>query len=119
MMNAMKNPNQDVKIKDDKKDKYTAREKIENILKKRDKKLEAKNQQFGAKKYLTPEDTKIMSDIKNKKRDERRKRNKEELGDDEFDGFLAKYKSKILKKIDNIETGGETGATFQEVEYSD
>ena len=118
MLNAMKNPNQDAKIKEDKKDKYTAREKIENILKKREKKLEAKNQQFGAKS-TTPEDTKIMTDIKNKKRDERRKRNKEELGDDEFDEFLAKYKSKILKKIDNIETGGETGASFQEVEYSD
>jgi hypothetical protein len=53
-----------------------------------------------------------MSDIKNKKRDERRKRNREELGDDEFDGFLNKYKSKLMKKIDTIETGGETGATF-------
>jgi hypothetical protein len=60
-----------------------------------------------------------MTDIKNKKRDDRRKRNKEELGDDEFDGFLNKYKSKLMKNIDKIETGGETGATFQEVEYSD
>ena len=60
-----------------------------------------------------------MTDIKNKKRDERRIRNKEELGDDEFDGFLEKYKSKLMKKIDTIEGEGETGATFQEVEYSD
>ena len=43
-MNAMSNPNHDVKVKEEKKDKYTAREKIENILKKRDKKIEAKNQ---------------------------------------------------------------------------
>lgn len=61
---------------------------------------------------MTPEDTKIMTDIKNKKREERRKRNREELGNDEFDGFLEKYKSKLLKKIGKIEEGGETGATF-------
>lgn len=43
MINAMKNPNQEVKVKDEKKNEKSAREKIENILKKREKKLEAKN----------------------------------------------------------------------------
>ena len=52
-------------------------------------------------------------------KEERIKRNREELAGDEFDGFLDKYKSKLLKKIDTIEKVGESGATFQEVEYSD
>lgn len=77
------------------------------------------SQQFGAKKYLTQEDNKIMADIKNKKRDDRRKRNREELAGDEFDGFLDKYKSKLMKKIGQIETGGDKGDAYQEVEYSD
>jgi hypothetical protein len=94
--------------------KESARDKIDSILKKREKKMESKanQQQFGAKKFLTQEDTKIMADIKNKKRDDRRKRNREELEGDEFDGFLDKYKSKLMKKIGQIETAGESGATF-------
>lgn len=59
---------------------------------------------------MTVEDNKIMSEIKNKKKEERRKRNREELEGDEFDGFLEKYKSKLLKKID--QTKGEKGDAF-------
>ena len=45
MMNGMQNPNQQVKIKPEvKENKYSAREKIENILKKREKKMEDKKQ---------------------------------------------------------------------------
>ena len=38
--------------------------------------------------------------------------------DDKFDHLLSKYKSRVLKKIKQVEVG-ESGASFQEVEYSD
>lgn len=100
-MSGMANPNAKAtkaKLKElDKKPKLSAKEKIDNILKKRDQKLDSKK--LGAKAYLTTDDHKIMKDQKNKKREDRRKRNKED-NDDEFDGLLSNYKSKVMKKID-------------------
>lgn len=98
--------------------KLSAREKIDNIMKKRDKKLEEKNKQASPKALLTVEDKKIMSDLKNKKREQRRDRSKAD-NDDEFDALLNNYKSKVLKKLDHINKVGESGASFEEVEYSD
>ena len=45
-------------------------------------------------------------------------RSKEE-NDDEFDGLLNNYKNKIMKKIDEIDSKGETGASYEEAVYSD
>jgi hypothetical protein len=87
-------------------------------MKKRDLKLQDKKQYVSPKALLNDEDKKIMKDMKNKKRDDRRKRSKED-NDDEFDGLLKNYKSKVLKKIDKIKNEGETGASFEEVVYSD
>lgn len=124
-LSGMTNPNQKASItkfvqtpdKQHEK-KLSAREKIDNIMKKRDKKLEEKNKQASPKALLTVEDKKIMSDLKNKKREQRRDRSKAD-NDDEFDALLNNYKSKVLKKLDHINKVGESGASFEEVEYSD
>ena len=59
-----------------------------------------------------------MADIKNKKREQRRERATAD-NDDEFDALLNNYKSKVLKKLENINKVGESGASFEEVEYSE
>ena len=56
----------------EKKPKLSARDKIDNILKKRDKKLEDKKQFVNPKALLNDEDKKIMKDMKNKKQTRRR-----------------------------------------------
>lgn len=59
-----------------------------------------------------------MKDLKNKKRDQRRTRAKED-DDDEFDNLLKSYKNKVLKKLDHINKVGESGASFEEAEFSE
>ena len=117
----MENPNEKasvVKFVQTPERKLTAKEKIDNIMKKREKKLEEKNKLQSPKALLNDEDKKIMRDLKNKKREQRRSRAKDEE-DDEFDNLLNSYKNKVLKKLDNINKVGESGASFEEADYSE
>ena len=108
-------------------------------MKKREKKLQDKQEDKYA---LNDEDKEIVKQVKNKKRDERRQRNKtfteeeedprkskknlgkrknqkEQMGGtDEFDHLLEKYQNKILKKIKSMPKG-ESGAAYEEVDVSD
>lgn len=117
---TMKNLNEqtkkpEVKAKVDKGE--SAKQKIENIMRKRDNKLMEKDRlkKMGVKAYLTDEDKKIMTDKKNNKREKRRQQSKDNA-EDEFDGMLDKYKTKLLKKIQKTDKGG---SAFEEVDYSD
>ena len=120
----MKNLNEQTKTPTEKKLKIdkteSAKQKIENIMRKRDSKLAEKERlkQMGVKAYLTEEDKKIMADKKNSKREKRRQQSKENA-EDGFDDMLDKYKSKLLKKIQKVGDKGGTSTDFQEVDYSD
>lgn len=118
----------------------SAKDKIQEIMRKRDKKMQAKVDQANqnSKSRLTTEDKKIMNQVKNKKKEQRREARRNEaqkagLGkagaagtelDDQFDHLLSQYKDRVLKKIEKNEKSkkvevGESGASFQEVDCSD
>ena len=107
---------QEVKAKQDVK--VGAKDKIDQIMRKREKKLLDKAQSAEKKKssYLTEEDKQIVTAAKNKKREVRRLRSKEAKAEDPFDAMLETYKEKVLGKIKEINKLGESGATFQEVD---
>ena len=73
------------KVEKEGEQKLTAKEKIENLLKKREQKKEQKKPVIGE------DDKKIIKQIKNKKREQRRIRSKEADG---FDNILDSYKRK-------------------------
>jgi len=76
---------------------------------------------------MSTEEKDIVKNQKNKKREERRKRNRGEEqvgkkreqkgGVDEFDGMLEKYKSKLIRKLE--EKKGTSGPEFEDVVVSD
>lgn len=71
-----------------------AKTKVKDMLRKREEKLERKEQSkvtMGGKKFQKEEDKEIVRQLKNKKRDKRRARNEE----DDFDDLFDKYKAKI------------------------
>jgi hypothetical protein len=90
----------------------SAKDKIEFMMKKREQKLN-KKQEVHQHRGLSAEERKIKNEIKSKKRQQ----NKANQLPDEFDSMLEKYQNKLLKKL---KQAPESGATpFQEVEYSD
>ena len=86
-----------------------AKQKVEKLLKKRDEKLARKDQPkatLGGKNYQTQEDKEIARQAKNKKRDKRRERATEE---DHFDSLFTKYKTNLMKKLDEDEAKTKKG----------
>lgn len=72
-----------------------AKTRVADILRKREKKLEAKQSQHE-NRGLNPEEKAIKAQVK-KGRKEQRKRNRQE--DDKFDEMLDNYKSKLLNQL--------------------
>ena len=108
-------------VREEKREKFTAKEKVKTLLKKRDEKLKQKQEGSRGKTALAgldKEDIAIMKKVKSKKADTKRKRARET---DEFDDLLAKYKSKVLKSIDKVSKKKEKkgGHEFEEIEMSD
>ena len=96
--------------------KMSPAQKVQKLLKKRDDKLKFKEEQSKRKQNpLDEEEKQIMKKVKSKKNETKRKRARET---DEFDDLLAKYKTKVLKKIDKSSKIGK-GHDFEEIEMSD
>ena len=87
----------------------SAKDKITQLLKKREEKL-AHKEKIIKKKGLSQDEKKIKDQIKDKKRKANKVQNT-----DEFDSVLEKYQSRMLKKVKNL---GDSGSTvpFQEVD---
>jgi hypothetical protein len=88
---------------------------VETLLKKRDEKMQRKEQQKNQKNKpnYSAEDKTIMKQQKNKKRAKRREDARDE---DEFDALFSKHKQTILKKL---ESENKLKSDFEEVEMSD
>ena len=86
-----------------------AKQKVDKLLKKREEKLAQKNQPkntLSGKSYQTQEDKEIARQAKNKKRDKRRERATEE---DHFDSLFTKYKTNLMKKLDDEDAKTKKG----------
>ena len=84
---------------------------MEELLRKRDEKLQKKQNEatdikLGGKRFASEEDKEIVRQMKNKKRDKRRERANEE---DHFDNLFKKYKSSLLKKLDEQDETDKKG----------
>jgi len=74
-----------------------AKQKVENLLRKREAKMQKKEEmKIGGKVVQSKEDKEIVRQVKNKKREKRRERAGNE---DEFETMFNKHKDKLEKKL--------------------
>ena len=89
-----------------------AKQKVENLLRKREAKMAKKEEiKISGKVVQSVEDKEIVRQVKNKKREKRRERAGNE---DEFETMFNSYKDKLEKKLDSKDKKAKEGKGKEE-----
>ena len=89
-----------------------AKQKVENLLRKREAKMAKKEEiKISGKVVQSVEDKEIVRQVKNKKRENRRERAGNE---DEFETMFNSYKDKLEKKLDSKDKKAKEGKGKEE-----